>query len=78
MRILRASEIGTYLYCARAWWYQKSGVPSSRLPEMALGTEYHLVHGRRVATSIFMRNIALFLFVIGLICLILFFAQHFL
>jgi hypothetical protein len=24
-KILRASELGTYLYCARAWWYEQQG-----------------------------------------------------
>ncbi len=77
MRVLRASEIGTYLYCARAWWYQKNGVPSSRLPEMALGTEKHQIHGRRVAASDLIRDVAILLFITGMISLIIYFVQHY-
>jgi hypothetical protein len=46
MRTVRASEIGAYLFCQRAWWYQKSGQPSQNLGEMAAGSELHYRHGR--------------------------------
>lgn len=45
-RTIRASELGAYLYCRRAWWYQKIGRPSQNQPEMAAGSELHYRHGR--------------------------------
>jgi hypothetical protein len=45
-RTIRASEIGAYLYCRRAWWYQKTGRPSQNQAEMAAGSELHYRHGR--------------------------------
>ena len=46
MRTVRASELGAYLFCQRAWWYQKSGQPSQNVGEMAAGSELHYRHGR--------------------------------
>jgi len=48
MRTLRASEIGLFLYCRRAWWYSREGVESQNQPEMTGGAEYHRQHGRQV------------------------------
>ena len=48
-RVIRASEIGQYTYCARAWWLGSvEELPSSRQREMAAGEAAHRYHGRTV------------------------------
>ncbi len=53
--VIRASEIGSYLYCRRAWWYRKQGMESENQAEMATGTELHRQHGRRVIAAGFLQ-----------------------
>jgi len=55
MKPNRASEIGTYLYCRRAWWYRLNGQESLNQGEMAAGTELHRRHGRKVMVAGLMR-----------------------
>jgi hypothetical protein len=50
-RFVNASEVGTYLFCKRAWRFQQQGAPSAREPERAAGTAYHIQHGKRVAAG---------------------------
>jgi hypothetical protein len=75
MRILRASEIGTYVYCQRAWWYQKNGFESQNLDEMSAGVDVHLQHGRGVLFTGLLRTIAYGLLfaalVLGVIAIVL-------
>jgi len=66
MKSIRASEIGSYLYCARAWWYQQKGIPSSNQAEMIAGTELHHRHGRQVLASSLTRILALILLLVAL------------
>jgi len=67
MRTIRASEIGAYLYCQRAWWYQKHGEPSENLDELAYGNELHYQHGRAVMANSCLRVIAYLLLLAALI-----------
>lgn len=47
--IIRASEIGMYTYCARAWWLARvRGYRSTNLAAMREGTTQHQAHGRSV------------------------------
>jgi CRISPR/Cas system-associated exonuclease Cas4 (RecB family) len=58
-RVIRASEIGQYTYCAHAWWLGSvQGVPSSCQREMAAGKVAHHRHGREVITSLWLSRLA--------------------
>ena len=49
MKVIRASEVAQYEYCARAWWLGRMrGYKPSNVEEMALGEEEHERHGREV------------------------------
>jgi hypothetical protein len=51
MRAVRASEIGSYLYCHRSWWYQQRGEPSQNQAEMVHGVALHEQHRRSVLAA---------------------------
>ena len=57
MELLRASEVGEYVYCARAWWLRRNGVVPNghaghRLKaRLARGTRLHAWHSLKVHTS---------------------------
>jgi hypothetical protein len=72
MKTIRASELGTYLYCARAWSYDRQGIDSTNQTEMNTGTELHRQHGRSVLVSNLTRTLALILFLVALTLLVAF------
>ncbi len=72
MKTIRASEIGSYLYCARAWWYQRQGTPSSNQGEMTAGSELHRQHGRQVMAAGLTRLLAVILLLVALALLVAF------
>lgn len=51
MRTIRASELGTYRFCRRAWGFQQQGRSSENEAEMAAGSSFHHRHGRQVFLS---------------------------
>ncbi len=51
MKIIRASEIGTYQFCHRAWWYQQHGYEPENKAELAGGNEIHKHHSQKVMQS---------------------------
>ena len=51
-RVIRASEIGQYAYCARAWWLGSVvGVPATNVNELQRGATMHRRHGQAVWLS---------------------------
>ena len=77
MKTLRASEVGTYLYCARAWWYRQQGIESTHQAEMTAGTELHRQHGRTVIASGLTRTLAVILLLVALVLLVAFCTARF-
>lgn len=70
MKTIRASDIGSYLYCRRAWWYRINGQESTNQAELAAGTELHRTHGRVVFTAGLYRTIAMLLLLGALVALV--------
>jgi hypothetical protein len=72
MQTIRASEVASYLFCARAWWYHRKGVESTNQTELSAGTELHRAHGRQVFVSGLTRALALVLLLAALVLLVTF------
>ena len=67
-RIIRASEIGQYLFCAKAWRLGAiEGVEPSNAGELEAGAWAHARHGRAVALAGFLRRAAIVLLLMGVI-----------
>ncbi|MBC8249220.1 MAG: hypothetical protein H8E90_06035 [Anaerolineales bacterium] len=50
--VIRASELGEYAYCARAWWLGRVlGYRPANLERLAAGEAAHVRHGRKVISS---------------------------
>jgi hypothetical protein len=72
LKTIRASEVGSYIYCARAWWYQRKGIESANQAEMTAGTDLHRRHGRQVILSSLTRTLVLILLLAALVLLVTF------
>ena len=56
-RLVRASEIGAFAFCERAWGYAARGEASERQPEIEAGQHYHARQMRRASWSLAMRRV---------------------
>jgi hypothetical protein len=66
-RVIRASEIGRYAFCARAWWLESiEGQPSTLQREMADGERAHHRHGRQVQASVGLSRLAYLLLLLAI------------
>ena len=72
-RIIRASELGRYSFCAKAWWLGSvEGVPSANVREMDAGTSAHEQHGKAVQTSVWLNRVGIACLVLGALVLAMF------
>ena len=78
MKTIRASEIGSYLYCRRAWWYHLHGQASLNQSEMGAGTELHRRHGRTVLIAGLLRSLGFLLLLLACVMLTAFGLLNFL
>jgi CRISPR/Cas system-associated exonuclease Cas4 (RecB family) len=67
MQTIKASELGSFLYCKRAWWYQLQGEPSANQAAMDKGTQKHEVHARGVKLIPLLVGLAFLLLLAALI-----------
>jgi len=70
MRVIKASELNSFLYCERAWWYQLQGEPSAKQPAMDAGTQSHQTHARQVKLVPVLIVVAALLALIALIIIL--------
>ena len=72
-QVVRASELGQYAYCAKAWWLGSvEGVPSANVREMDAGQSAHEQHGQTVQLAAWLNRAGLALVALGLVMLALF------
>ncbi|MEZ4770396.1 MAG: hypothetical protein R2844_18465 [Caldilineales bacterium] len=68
--VIRASELGEYVYCARSWWLKRAqGVQSRNKAALRSGAAAHDRHGRGVATVQTQRRLATLLLAAALLVL---------
>ena len=69
MKTIRASEIGNFLFCRRAWWYHQQGVESENKSELASGSEFHRRHGRSVMAAGLLKSAGWLLLLLAVLAL---------
>lgn len=75
MRIIRASEINTFYFCQRAWWYQTHGIPAENQLELNRGTERHNRHNKTVFLLLLLKTSGYVLLITSIIILLINLAQ---
>lgn len=67
MRVIRASEINSFLYCERAWWYRLQGFPSDNQADLEGGQLAHHAQARTVQRAILALRIAYLLVILAVV-----------
>ncbi len=75
MKVIRASELGTYQFCNRAWWYQLQGYKSDHQVELSRGAELHTRHFYRLTATGCLQAVAYSLVLFAIILFVLYMIQ---
>ncbi len=71
-RVIRASELAQYAYCAKSWWLGSvENVASANAGELQRGERAHRAHGRAVAASALLRLAAIAVLIAAIAVLVL-------
>ncbi len=69
--LVRASEIGLWAYCHRAWWLAHVQGAAHQNPQwLERGAKQHILHGERMLWAQRAQRIGLWLFAVALVLLI--------
>ncbi len=74
-RVIRASEINSFLFCERAWWYRLQGVPSENQADLQGGQFVHQHQARRVRRAIWAIRLGYVFLFFAILVLIVQFAR---
>ncbi|HEX8709004.1 MAG TPA: hypothetical protein VF723_12225 [Pyrinomonadaceae bacterium] len=67
-KTIRASEVGEYVFCARAWRLRLDGhAPTAGQHAREAGDRWHRAHGQSVTRAERLRRIAFILFLLALL-----------
>ena len=71
--ILRASEIGEYVFCRRAWWLHRvQGLESANHDKMLSGVALHFAHGQGLERADRLHKMGLALLAVAILLILAF------
>jgi hypothetical protein len=77
MRTIRASELGTFIFCERAWWYRLNSFVPENLEDLTFGTDFHFRQTKRLILSRYLRILGFGLLLLAFILGVIFFTGQF-
>ncbi len=76
MKVIRASELGTYQFCNRAWWYQLQGIESENQLALSKGSDLHHRHYYKVSAAGCLQTMAVVLALSAITLIIIYLVQN--
>jgi len=71
MRNINASDINSYLFCARSWLYKRNGIKSDNDQKLLKGRDTHQKHYHTIKVNKNLRRISLLIIFIAIALIII-------